>query len=110
MSENRAVSRSRVVALYLLSWIGVPLLFAAVDETLNGIFLRSEHLPSFLSGDAAFWVIFIACLVAGAICLVKAHFAHRIARILVPLVYVALMPVILMIVNLVLACHHGDCI
>src|SRR5580704_3035684 len=78
-------------SLYLISWIGVPVLFATFVGVEYHRSLRSGILP-FLGGrEWKSWVAFAASLLCGVACIARAHLHQRVARVLVPLLYLAVM-------------------
>jgi hypothetical protein len=79
--------------LYGAALIGVPLVWTAFVEGMVVIGLKRGHLP-FEDSLWVWWVVFIACLLVGASCLASALGRYKVARVLIPVVYVGVMAIV----------------
>jgi len=97
-------------SLYLISWVGIPVLFATYVGVEYRLSLRSGNLPFIGDREWKWWVAFAASLLFGIACIVRAHLHQRVARILMPLLYLTVMVIALLLIHLAVACTNGDCL
>jgi hypothetical protein len=109
-SDTTMMRISPAACLYLISWIGVPILFAAFVEIDYGRSLRWGSLPFLGAGEWKWWAAFTVSLLCGAACVARVHLHQRIARILMPIVYLAVMAIALSVNHVAVACTNGDCL
>jgi len=97
-------------SLYLISWVGIPVLFATYIGVGYHVALKSGSLPFLGDREWKWWVAFAASLLFGAAFIARAHLHQRLARVLMPLLYLTVMAIALLLIHLAVACTNGDCL
>jgi hypothetical protein len=97
-------------SLYLISWIGIPVLFATFVGVEYHLSLRAGNLPFVGDREWKWWVAFAVSLLCGVACIARAHLYQRVAQVLMPLLYLTVMAIALLLFHVAVACTNGDCL
>ena len=95
---------------HLIAWVGVPFVFGLFVSLTYTFSLRLGNLPFLGTNELKWWLAFVIALAVGTTSVAIANRGNRFWKVFGPFVYLVVMPAVLLVVHLLVACAHGDCL